>query len=158
MVHRQSSIVGLAEMTDHLPGYSITLENDPSPDDVSAIREGLRAFNRLHAPDDEHRELVLILRGPDGSPAGGLLGDTYWGWLQVGILWLDEKHRRQGHGTRLLAEAEAEARRRGCHHAHLDTMDFQSLPFYEKRGYRVWGELEGMPEGHRRIFLSKWLV
>lgn len=136
---------------------SVQLENDPSPDDVAAVREGLRAFNRRHAPDDAHRELVLFLRDPDGTLAGGLLGDTYWGWLYVGILWLEEGHRRRGYGTRLLAAAEQEARRRGCHHAHLDTMSFQSLPFYEKRGYRVWGELQDLPSGHSRIFLSKKL-
>jgi GNAT superfamily N-acetyltransferase len=137
---------------------SLTLEISPSPDDVQAVRDGLRAFNRLHAPDDDHRELVLLLRSPDGSIAGGLLGETYWGWLHVGILWIDEKHRRQGHGTRLLAAAESEAVRRGCRHAHLDTMDFQSQPFYEKHGYRVWGELPDLPAGHRRIFLWKRLA
>jgi len=138
-------------------GYSILPEENPSEADIRTIREGLRAFNRLHAPDDAHRELVLFLRGPDGSLAGGLLGDTYWGWLHVGILWLEERVRRQGYGSRLLAAAEEEARRRGCRHAHVDTMSFQSLPFYEKHGYRVWGVLEDLPEGHKRLFLSKRL-
>jgi len=137
---------------------SISLETDPSEEDILAVREGLLAFNRLHAPDDAYRELILFLRGPDGVLIGGLLGETYWGWLHVGILWLEEKVRRQGHGSRLLAAAEQEAARRGCHHAHLDTMSFQSLRFYEKRGYSVWGVLQDLPSGHSRIFLSKQLV
>jgi GNAT superfamily N-acetyltransferase len=139
----------------HSSDYSIRLEQAPTPDDVVAIREGLHAFNRLHAPDDAHQELVLYLRDSSGALIGGLLGDTYWGWLSVGILWLEEKVRRQGHGSRLLAAAEQEALRRGCHHAHLDTMSFQALPFYEKHGYTIWGELNDLPSGHKRIFLSK---
>lgn len=150
-------ILAIGKGMTNLSNCLITIEKEPAEQDILAIREGLHAFNRLHAPDDAHQELVLLLRDPDGTLAGGLLGDTYWGWLYVGILWLEEKFRRQGHGTRLLAAAEEEARRRGCHHAHLDTMSFQSLPFYEKRGYRVWGALQDLPSGHSRIFLSKKL-
>jgi GNAT superfamily N-acetyltransferase len=137
--------------------FSITIEDDPTPEDVQTVREGLHAFNRLHAPDDAYQPVALFLRDADGSLLGGLLGETYWGWLHVGILWLEEKARRRGHGSRLLAAAEQEAVRRGCHHAHLDTMSFQSLPFYEKRGYSAWGVLQDLPSGHSRIFLSKKL-
>jgi GNAT superfamily N-acetyltransferase len=139
------------------PGPAIVLEENPSETDIEFVRKGLEGFNLRHAPAADHRELILLVRDADGGLAGGLLGETYWGWLHIGILWLDEKIRGQGFGTRLLAAAEAEARRRGCHHAHLDTMSFQALPFYEKQGYRVWGELPDLPLGHRRIFLSKAL-
>lgn len=54
-------------------------------------------------------------------------------------------------------EAEAEAVRRGCHHALLDTFDFQARPFYERLGYRVWGELADFPAGHTWFYLSKAL-
>jgi GNAT superfamily N-acetyltransferase len=136
---------------------SITMENEPAEEDILAIRGGLHAFNCLNASDDEHQSLVLLLRAADGTLLGGLLGDTYWGWLHVAILWLEERARRQGYGSHLLAAAEQEALRRGCHHVHLDTMSFQALPFYQKHGYRTWGVLEDMPRGHSRIFLSKSL-
>ncbi|MGB7538613.1 MAG: GNAT family N-acetyltransferase [Anaerolineales bacterium] len=137
--------------------YSLNLESEPAESDLEAIREGLHTFNTLAASDDGHQTLTLVLRDENGALLGGLLGDTYWGWLHVAILWLEEKARRHGHGSRLLAAAEAEAVRRGCHHAHLDTMSFQALPFYEKHGYTVWGVLDNLPRGHRRIFLSKSL-
>jgi GNAT superfamily N-acetyltransferase len=140
-----------------LAGCSLTLEPLPSAADVEAIRAGLHAFNASRVGADAHQPLTLFLRAPDGRLLGGLLGDTYWGWLSVGILWLEESARGAGHGSRLLAAAEAEARRRGCHHAHVDTMSFQALPFYEKRGYRVWGELRDLPRGYSRIFLAKTL-
>jgi GNAT superfamily N-acetyltransferase len=160
MVHGQWSIVdGLSNRKTVSPSSSIslTLEATPSEADLEAIRDGLHAFNTLAASDDGHQNLTLFLRDENGALLGGLLGDTYWGWLHVAILWLDEKARRHGYGSRLLAAAEAEAVRRGCHHAHLDTMSFQALPFYEKRGYKVWGKISDMPIGHSRIFLAKKL-
>jgi GNAT superfamily N-acetyltransferase len=139
------------------PEFSLTLESIPAEEDLEAIRKGLHAFNTLNASDDHHQSLTLLLRDENGALLGGLLGDTYWGWLHVAILWLEAKARRHGHGSRLLAAAEAEAVRRGCHHAHLDTMSFQALPFYEKHGYKVMGILDDLPIGHKRIFLSKEL-
>jgi hypothetical protein len=55
----------------------------------------------------------------------------------------------------MMAQAEAEAIRRGCRHAHVDTIDFQAPDFYLKLGYTVWGVLDDIPPGHRRIFLKK---
>ena len=88
---------------------------------------------------------------------GGLLGETYWGWLYVETLYVSDELRGQGWGTKLLAEGEAEALRRGCRAVHLDTMSYQALPFYEKLGYTVWGTLENFIDGHDRYFLQKQL-
>ena len=63
---------------------------------------------------------------------GGLLGGTYWGWLYISILWVDEKYRHQGIGKKLIAEAKQEAEKRGCKYAHVDTMSFQAPKFYKK--------------------------
>jgi GNAT superfamily N-acetyltransferase len=137
--------------------FTVSLEDNPTEDDLRAVREGLRQFNRLHAPDDNYRPLTLFLHDPDGKVVGGLLGETYWGWLHVDDLWLEEGVRRRGFGSRLLDLAEQEALRRGCRRAHLDTMSFQALPFYERRGYQVFGTLQDLPPGHSRYFLWKSL-
>jgi ribosomal protein S18 acetylase RimI-like enzyme len=52
---------------------------------------------------------------------------------------------------------EEDARRRGCVGAHVETTDYQALPFYEKRGYAVFGVLEGYPVGSRSYYLRKVL-
>ncbi len=144
-------------MSQHIEPSPSPWNRTPAEADLKAIREGLHRFNTEKTSDDGHQTLTLFLRDERGTLIGGLLGDTYWGWLYVAILWLDERARRQGYGSQLLAAAEAEAVRRGCHHAHLDTMSFQALPFYEKHGYEAWGEIQDMPVGHSRIFLSKKL-
>ena len=141
-----------------MPNYTIELEVTPNVDDVHAIYDGLSAYNRQHVPQDNYQPMVLVLRDPAGKVAGGLAGDTYWSWLHVDALWLDESVRGLTFGTKLLQMAEQEAVRRGCRHVHLDTMSFQAQPFYEKQGYTVFGVLEDLPDGHRRIFLKKDLA
>ena len=98
------------------------------------------------------------MRDEQGALAGGLLAHTYWGWIHVDVLWLTEAARGQDYGTRMLDLAEQEARRRGCHHANLDTASFEALPFYLKRGYEVWGQLDDFPVGHSHYFLKKTLA
>ena len=140
--------------------YTITLEETPSPADAQFVRAQLTAFNLAWTPDDQLRPLLILVRDAGGRIVAGLVGGTYWGWLYTEILWVEEGLRGQGYGQSLLAAAEAEAVRRGCRSAHLDTMDFQALRFYEKQGYSVFAELEDIPagSGHRRYSLKKRLV
>ncbi|GAB4210837.1 MAG: GNAT family N-acetyltransferase [Roseiflexaceae bacterium] len=137
--------------------YTITAEENPSDEDTKRVRDGLAAFNRQHTPHPAFYPITLLVRDAEGTVAGGLLGGIYWGWLYVEIFWLDEALRGQGLGTRLLRQAEQIAIERGCHGAHLDTMDFQARGFYERQGYEVYGTLDDMPRGHQRFFLKKAL-
>ncbi|PLZ04647.1 GNAT family N-acetyltransferase, partial [Fischerella thermalis] len=83
---------------------------------------------------------------------GGLIGETYWQWLYVDVLWVHELFRGKGYGDILLATAEQEAVKRGCQYAYLDTFSFQAPEFYRKRGYVVFGELPNFPQGYSRFF------
>ncbi len=126
--------------------------------DVQALVHGLVQFNSLHAEAENWQRLVLLLRDADGSLQGGLLGHTHWQWLFVIHFWMADPVRNQGYGRLLLQRAEAEALRRGCGHAHLDTFDFQACGFYEGLGYTVFGQLANYPPGHTRYFLQKALL
>ena len=136
---------------------NLSIEESAHEQDQQAIRDGLFRFNTAHAGDDHHQPVTLVVRDVQGQVIGGLLGMTYWGWLAIDILWLDDSVRGQGLGQQLMARAEQIAVERGCHSAHLDTMSFQALGFYLKLGYTVWGQLDDLPRGHRRIFLKKSL-
>ncbi len=137
---------------------SMKIEANPEKEDVQAIYKGLDSFNMQYATAINYQPLVIFLRNEAGKIVGGLAGETYWGWLHVDGLWVDEALRGQDYGSRLLAMAEQEALQRGCKRSHLDTMSFQAQPFYEKHGYTVWGVLEDVPEGHQRIFMKKKLA
>lgn len=137
---------------------AIRISDQPDPDTNTFISDQLTQFNLQHVAGDQHRRLFLYAYDDQGAVAGGLLGGTYWGWLEIKILWVRVDQRGQGLGRRLVQAAEQEALRRGCKHAHVDTMDFQAPDFYQKLGYTVWGVLDDLPEGHRRIFFRKRLA
>ncbi|MES5821964.1 GNAT family N-acetyltransferase [Streptomyces sp. RG80] len=90
--------------------------------------------------------------------AGGLVGHTWTTWLHVTYLWVDERWRGAGLGSRLLAEAEAVARdRRGCLNSRLETWDFQAPEFYKKQGYEVVCVIPDYPPGITEYTLTKRL-
>ena len=133
------------------------MNDKPTEHEIAYVRESLMQFNEVRVGADGHTPLNLVEYGADGTVIGGLLGGTYWGWMYVDILWVDEKHRQKGIGSKLLAEAEREAMRRGCHHVHLDTMSWQAPDFYQKHGYELFGILPDIPSGHQKYLLQKTL-
>ena len=86
---------------------------------------------------------------------GGLIAYIDWGWLEIDLIWIEEDYRIKGIGKYLIMSAEQKALNKGIKRAKLCTFDFQALPFYEKLGYTVYGELEDFPEGHTLYYLKK---
>jgi ribosomal protein S18 acetylase RimI-like enzyme len=95
--------------------------------------------------------------GPPAALLGGLRG-RWWGtaW-EVQQLWVDAQHRRRGHATRLLAEFEALARRRGGAVIYLDTFSFQAPALYLGCGFRVAWQVAGFPGAHVKYVMEKRL-
>jgi nicotinamidase-related amidase/GNAT superfamily N-acetyltransferase len=121
-----------------------------------ALSDGLLAFNEGLLGNPEIRRFTWSLRS-DGAarPVGGLIGRTSYRWLFVELLFVPESLRGRGLGEKLLAMAEAEAKKRGAIGAWLDTFNPDARKFYEKRGYRLSGEVRDNPPGHARYFLTK---
>ena len=138
--------------------YTTTLTDSPDPADALAVRNGLEAYDAAHGVPSDWVPLGIFVKDAAGRVVAGLTGGTYWGWLYVVRLWVDEGLRGRGTGGRLLVQAEQEALRRGCPAAHLATLDFQALPFYEQHGYTVFGRLADCPRGHTRTFGQKELA
>ncbi len=140
--------------------WTIRLVDQPDPEVAVAIGTPLARFNdRLVGQPDQRRFLAVTLAAPDSDAvAGGLWGWTIRGYLHVDLLFVPENARGGGIGRALMQEAEREAVRRGCHAAWLSTYSFQAPGFYQKLGYRVFGELPDYPPGHRSIFLTKRLA
>lgn len=137
--------------------HTLHVKLSPTSDEVQAIEQGLLDYNRQFVAVDGYQRLAIILRDENQALVGGLLGDVYWNWLHISVLWLDESVRKQGYGSQMLKMAEKEAARLGCHSINLDTMSFQALAFYQKHGYTIFGVLEDHPIGHTRYFLKKKL-
>jgi GNAT superfamily N-acetyltransferase len=134
---------------------SLDLDLAPRLDDLRVIREGLRAFTDGYAGPVNARAFAIFIRDSAGNVVGGLDAELRWTWLFVSHLWVPEMLRGRGLGGALLAQAEAFAEEEGCEGVYLDTLEFQAVSFYERRGYHSYGVLEGFPPGSRRIYLQK---
>jgi len=138
--------------------YSILPADGSSPEEEREIHRGIARGDPVDAGPRDYGRLSWIVRAPDGSIVGGLLAARVWGWLQIDALWVDEPLRGRGLGSRLLRQAEQMAASQGCTHALLGTFDFQARGFYEKHGYRVYGQLDGFPTGHIHYHMAKPLT
>jgi GNAT superfamily N-acetyltransferase len=134
--------------------------SDRTDDGAEAIiDEGLSAFNREQAGYVDARPLaVLMRRRGEKATCGGLIGRTSLGLLFIDLVFLPNWARGQGLGSRILAMAEQEARRRGCTTSVLYTITFQAPGFYARHGYRELGSIEVDPPGHTRVCMTKRLV
>jgi GNAT superfamily N-acetyltransferase len=136
--------------------YSITIERNPSSHDLRFLMHELHEYNVLQT-GREGNLISIFLKDGQQQIRGGLHGWTAFNYLHVDALWLRENLRRQVYGSRLMQAAEEEALKRGCRFAQLDTFSFQALGFYEKLGYRIFGEPDEVAGGHKWYFLKKEL-
>ena len=137
--------------------YQIVYVDKPEESAWGTIGGGVHNFNLQQAGDNNFQRLCFVLQAPDQEIVGGILGEIYWGWFYIDLLWVKDELRGCGHGNRLLTLAEDEARQRGAKNAYLDTFSFQAPDFYKQHGYQVFGELPNFPMGHQRYFFTKQL-
>ena len=139
------------------PRVEVTLT--PSPDDVAAVRSGMREFERSVLPDlpDESEDVTVyaLARADDGSLVGGVLANVFWNGVEIDTLWVAPDARRAGIGSALMAAVEHEARGRGAVVAYLKTV--MAKEFYEHLGYLVFGVLEDRPIGTVLFHMKKRL-
>lgn len=135
------------------------VQDESLPVDTQVVEQGLieHALAAGIEPRN-YRPLVIFLYDEMETVVGGLVAATVWGWLHVKEFWVAEQYRGQGWGTKLLELAESQAMGRQCHHAFLDTFDFQALSFYQKLGYEIFGSLADFPRSHVRYFVKKRLM
>ena len=139
--------------------FALHVDERPAEADADKIKMGLRAFNEVRTGRPLNvRKFALWVKDGDGVIVGGLTGMTYWDWLYVDYLWLDEGLRRRGWGTRLIERAEHLGVARGCRGAWLDTFSFQAPGFYRRMGYREFGRMNDHPTGESRHFFWKPLA
>ena len=130
----------------------------PNPEDVAFIGCSLAAFNDADVGPADRRTIAVQVRDGGGGIVAGLWGYTAWGWLYVQWLWVAEAARGQRVAGRMLAAAEEEALRRGCHGALIDTFSPKAETLYKQHGYEVFGVLPDFPVGRSRLFLQKRLA
>jgi len=138
------------------PDITVTDELDPA--DVAVITDGLGAYDFSQIGYRDFRRLFVVVRDlQTGKVVGGLYGRSEFGLVYVDWLFLPEDLRRARIGSRVLAIAEEEGRRRGCTRIALTTLSVQAPGFYKKQGYDVAATIDCDPPGLTRYYMMKKL-
>lgn len=130
---------------------------NPAAEGRQALSNALEIFNAAKSGMPEYDpDFAVYVRDPETNEiVGGLYATDGYGWAFIKYLVLPEQYRGLGLGSKLMREAETIARNRGYIGIWLDTFEFQARPFYEKMGYTLFGELEGVDGAIPRYFLKK---
>jgi len=137
------------------PGpFSIT--SDVSEEEMNVAHAGLRDYIEKQVGDKwKGTGIRLVVKDEADQVRGGLLGFTTLGSLVIEHLWVEEQHRGQGLGARLLSEAERIAVDNGCVGAQTYALSFQAPEFFGRMGYEVFGVSDGFPDPVREVYLIK---
>jgi ribosomal protein S18 acetylase RimI-like enzyme len=140
---------------------NIEITQNPNQDDLKTISLGLQSHNAKFlgdvAAEDELR-FAVFAKDNAGKVVGGIRVVAFWDWLNIEVIWVDEKARGAGVGQQLLEKAEEFAIKNDFFFASLETTSFQAREFYEKQGYEVFGELDDFPKGHTMYYMKKALA
>ena len=139
------------------PDIAVTDELDSA--DVAVITDGLRAYDLSQTGYYDFRPLAVFVRNPQtGKITGGLHGRSEFGLVYVAWFFLPEDLRRARIGSRVLAVAEEEGRRRGCTRIALTTLSVEAPGFYQKQGYDIAATIDCDPPGLTRYYMTKRLA
>ena len=139
----------------------IELTSTPKKEDLEAISEGIKSYNQNYLPDnvvfENDTRFAVFAKDKNGKVIGGIRACAFWNYCIIELLWLSEETRGLGIGRKLMKAAEEFALDKGFSYMRTETLSFQARPFYEKLGYRVYGELPDYPKGHTTYCLVKEL-
>ena len=77
----------------------------------------IRTYNRSKREEAESEPLNLYIEDENGNLLAGLVAETFGNWLEIEYLFVKEELREQGIGSKLLQQAESEAKNRNCRFA-----------------------------------------
>ncbi|MCF4098223.1 GNAT family N-acetyltransferase [Maritalea mediterranea] len=129
---------------------------EPFTDDAEireALFDGLRQFNARQNPDMKTDNFGYVQRDENNAIIAGIWARARMGAVEIDSLGVADAHRGKGLGQTLLLTALEEAKTRGAKMAHLDTLDFQARPFYERFGFKVFGEIT-FPNGTSKYWMK----
>lgn len=106
----------------------------------------------INIPIEEEKNFLAF----DGNKLiGGAIGNINYNWYFLDLLYVNENYRGKDIGTTLINKIEETAKELELTGIRMETWDFQALGFYEKMGYKIFGEIKDCPPGTICYFLEK---
>ena len=95
----------------------IEVTANPQKEDLKVISKGIQSYNQQHIPDEvvfeEDTRFAVFAKDDDGNVLGGIRACAFWNYCIIELLWLSEKTRNKGVGSKLIKAAEEFAREKG---------------------------------------------
>lgn len=128
-----------------------------TPEDAEAIEQKIDALDRSVVPPEEgapEEEIVLKITDDEGTIIAGCTAwIDPWKIADLSHLWVDERYRNRGLGSRLFRAALRAAREKGCSLATVGLYSFQASAFCEKRGMTAFDTKRDCPKGYEHHYL-----
>ncbi|UCE11685.1 MAG: GNAT family N-acetyltransferase [Candidatus Thorarchaeota archaeon] len=138
----------------------LVIDTNSTEDDTKAVQKGLVDYNKTHPGGDldiPTPDISLVLKEKDSTVVGGVITSMLTGVMHLEVLWVDDKHRRQGYGRDLVLRAEEIGKAKGYKTSQTWTFSFQAPDFYQSIGYEVLGVFDGYVDGITEYVLMKRL-
>lgn len=78
---------------------------------------------------------------------GGAIGKIQFGWYHLSDFYIKEQYRKQGLGREIIKKIEEFAKEHNALGIQVESWSFQAPKFYQKQGYKIWGEFKDYPPG-----------
>jgi len=140
-----------------MKNIQIIATTNPEEEDKKIIDLGIDEYNLKRIGEQKYIPIASFAKENDQT-IGGITGNLFWNYLYIDLMWIHETYRGKGIGRKLITAVENLAKENGIYRSHLCTASFQSLGFYEKCGYSIFGKLDDMPEGETEYYLYKKLT
>lgn len=134
------------------------IDETDNTDIRSLIRAGVRKYNVPYLGAWEATPFVIYFK----NSIGAVIGGTYGRYIpcelvDIDYFWIDEKHRHQKLGTKLMKALEDFAKKHKVPRINLYTMEFQAMPFYEKLGFTLLATVPNWARQYDAHFMRKIL-
>lgn len=139
---------------------NITVTNIVDQKSYDEVFDMLIEYNRNKTSElknEINKPIEIIARNENNEIIGGIYGRSIWGTLEIKTLVVKTEYRKEGLGSKLMNEAEIEAKKRNCRFISLDTFSFQAPVFYEKLGFEKIGTETDHPKGFEKYYYRKAL-
>ena len=132
-------------------------EGEPNPKYKKILVTGLLSHHSRQGHTRKSKTFSVFLLDEAGRTLGGIIVTFLWNGMEINSLWVSNPIRNQGWGTKLMNFVEKEALKRKCTVAYTNTFPWQAPGFYEKLGYRIYGNLPDFPRGSSLTYYFKQL-